>query len=212
MDQSCFGEWRCCKWVFQFIPYFLQLPKAFILQSSVVKCLKIVMTRLQPMVTQWQGWMQLQRLLSSTNTHVIGVPELILAANTTAYAAEGEPSASETFCPETSALCCPPWLKAVPPLQSALVTWDLKADLQCLGLPPAVRGRAGSNPALNISNPVRMGFLWRHRRHHQICHCNLIVKFFYADCDHVMTNLLFFLPQVPHKALLLPFLCPMYIM
>lgn len=150
------------------------------------------MTKLQPTVTQWQGWMQLQRLLCSTNTHVVSVLECTLTANATAYAADGEANASETFCPETSAPSCPPLVRAVPPIQ--LVPshgYNLMPDLWYLVLPPTTHGRAVSNPALHSSNSLKMGFLWRYRTHHKICHCKLIFKFFYADCDHVMTNLVF---------------------
>lgn len=150
------------------------------------------MTRLQPTVTQWQGQMQLQRLLCSTNTHVASVLECTLIANATAYAADGEPNASKTFCPETSAPSCPPLVRAVPPLQLLPSHgYNLMPDLWCLVLSPTVHGRADSNLALNSSNPVKMRFLWRCRTHHKFCHCKLILKFFYADCDHVLTNMVF---------------------
>lgn len=136
--------------------------------------------------------MQLQRLLCSTNTHVASVLECTLIANATAYAADGEPNASKTFCPETSAPSCPPLVRAVPPLQLLPSHgYNLMPDLWCLVLSPAVHGRADSNLALNSSNPVKMRFLWRCRMHHKFCHCKLILKFFYADCDHVLTNMVF---------------------
>lgn len=57
--------------------------------------------------------------LCSTNSYVICVPERTLTANATAYAADGEPNVSETFCPETSAPCCTPSVK---PVQSGPTT------------------------------------------------------------------------------------------
>lgn len=156
------------------------------------------MTKLKPLVTQWQGWMQLQRLLCNTNTYVTCVLDCTLAASATAYTADGEPNASKTFCPEKSVPCCPPSVKechlykVVPSHGCSLMTY-----LRCLVLPLTVCGTAGSNPALHISNPVKMGFLcflWRHRTHQRFA----ITTWLWGPFTHIATMLwlLCFLPSL----------------
>lgn len=155
------------------------------------------MTRLQPMVTQWQDWMWLQSFLCSTNTCVGPASCVGVHTNSKRYSKCCWQGAKWTckLLPWEIFPMLPIFNKAVQSLQvgpMGMALW-----LIC-GFFPSQCMAECLQPTLHISSPVKVLVLclpWRYRTHHKICHWHLIVKSLHADCKHIMACLLFSFPR-----------------